>query len=81
MSTFTLFNPLYIGNLQASIFTNSEDPDEMQHNSAFQQGLHLLLRSNQSSLNCIKHFLNSTEDTPEIKWWLENICKKQRFSL
>ena len=25
---------------------NSEDPDEMQHNAAFHQGLHCLLRSN-----------------------------------
>ena len=24
--------------------TNSEDPDEMQHNAAFHQGLHCLLR-------------------------------------
>ena len=24
--------------------TNSEDPDEMQHNAAFHQGLHYLLR-------------------------------------
>ena len=25
-------------------FTNSEDPDEMQHNAAFHHGLHGLLR-------------------------------------
>ena len=25
---------------------NSEDPDEMQHNAAFHQGLHCLLRLN-----------------------------------
>ena len=29
--------------------TNSEDPDEMQHNAAFHQGLHFLLRSKQFS--------------------------------
>ena len=28
---------------------NSEDPDEMQHNAAFRQGLHCLLRFKQSS--------------------------------
>ena len=28
---------------------NSEDPDEMSHNAAFHQGLHCLLRQNQSS--------------------------------
>ena len=28
---------------------NSEDPDEMQHNAVFQQGLHCLLRQIQSS--------------------------------
>ena len=26
-------------------YANSEDPDEMQHNAAFHQGLHCLLRS------------------------------------
>ena len=28
------------------IKTNSEDPDEMQHNAAFHQGRHCLLRFN-----------------------------------
>ena len=28
---------------------NSEDPDEMQHNAAFHQGLHCLLRFKQAS--------------------------------
>ena len=27
-----------------STFANSEDPDEMQHNAAFHQGLHCLLK-------------------------------------
>ena len=31
------------------ISANSEDPDEMQHNAAFHQGLHCLLRFNRSS--------------------------------
>ena len=29
---------------------NSEDPDEMQHNAAFHQGLHCLLRLKQPSV-------------------------------
>ena len=35
---------------------NSEDPDEMQHNAAFHQGLHYLLSQNQSSEKEIQHF-------------------------
>ena len=34
---------------------NSEDPDEMQHNAAFHQGLHCLLRLKQSSGTEIHH--------------------------
>ena len=30
--------------------TNSEDPDEMQHNAAFHQGLHFLVRTKQHSV-------------------------------
>ena len=30
---------------------NREDTDEMQHNAAFHQGLHFLLRSKQTSVN------------------------------
>ena len=33
-------NPLYSGIPYTSNFANSEDPDEMQHNAAFYQGLH-----------------------------------------
>ena len=35
-------NPLYLGNPITSTFANSEDPDEMQHNAAFYQGLYCL---------------------------------------
>ena len=31
------------------IFANSEDPDEMQHNAAFHQGVHCLLSLKQPS--------------------------------
>ena len=31
-----------------STIANSKDPDEMQHNAAFHQGLHCLPRQNQS---------------------------------
>ena len=42
---------------------NSEDPDEMQHNAAFHQGLHCLLRLKQSSGRKIHYNLeNSTCD-------------------
>ena len=34
---------------------NSEDPDEMLQIAAFHQGLHCLLRQNQSSENKIKY--------------------------
>ena len=33
---------------------NTEDPGEIQHNAAFHQGLHCLLRLKQSSLTEIK---------------------------
>ena len=36
------FNPLYSRNPYMSTFASSEDPDEMQHNAAFHQGLHCL---------------------------------------
>ena len=43
--------------------TNSEEPDEMQHNAAFHQGLHCLLRRKQFSVTRIHHNLeNSTYD-------------------
>ena len=38
----SVFNPLYLGKAGTSTFANSEDPDEMQHNAAFHQGLHCL---------------------------------------
>ena len=34
---------------------NSEDPDEMQHNAAFHQGLHCLIRLKQSLGTEIHH--------------------------
>ena len=42
--TKPIFNHLYSGNLLTSTFANSEDPDEMQYNAAFHQGLHCLYR-------------------------------------
>ena len=39
-----VFNPLYTGNPQMGTLVNSEDVDEMQHNAAFHQCLHCLLR-------------------------------------
>ena len=40
---FNYFNPLYTRNPEIDYFANSEDPDEMQHNAAFHQGLHCLV--------------------------------------
>ena len=39
---------------------NSADPDEMQHNAAFHQGLHFLLRSKQYSGIIIRKLLPMT---------------------
>ena len=40
---------LYTGDLLTGNLANSVDQDEMQHNAAFHQGLHYLLRLKQSS--------------------------------
>ena len=37
-------------------FANSEDPDEMLQNVAFYQGLHCMLRQNQSSEKEVQYF-------------------------
>ena len=42
---------------------NSEDPDKMQHNAAFHQGLHCLLRLKQpSGIEIHQYLVNSTCD-------------------
>ena len=43
-----------------STLANSEDPDEMQHNAAFLQGLHCLLRLKQPSEREVHHNLESS---------------------
>ena len=40
---------------------NSEDPDEMQHNAAFHQGLHCLLRLKQPSVTEKHHNIENSE--------------------
>ena len=52
-----------------SILIDNEDLDEMQHNSAFHQGLHCMLRLKQSSGTEIHHNLKNyilkyTMDSP-----------------
>ena len=42
----------------------SEDPDEMQHNAAFHQGLHCLLRLKQPSVLEIHHNSEKLSVTP-----------------
>ena len=46
--------------------TNSEDPDVMQHNAAFHQGLHCLLRAKQFSGTGIYH----SSVTPKSTQWV-----------
>ena len=43
--------------------TNSEDPQEIQHNAAFHQGLHYLLRFKQPSGTEMHHNLKSAKAT------------------
>ena len=43
--------------------TNSEDPDGFQHNAAFYQGLHYLLRFKQPSGTEMYHNLKSAKAT------------------
>ena len=54
---------MYTGNLLRGTLANSKDPDEMQHNAAFHQGLHCLLRLKQTSGTEIHH--NLENDTCE----------------
>ena len=44
MFKFDFSNHLYAGNLKMYMMANREDPDKMQHNAAFHQDLHYLLR-------------------------------------
>ena len=46
-----------------STLTYSENPDEMQHNAAFYQGLHCLLRLKQPSGTEIHHTCNLENST------------------
>ena len=48
------------GNPFTCTFANSEDPDEMQHNAAFHQGIHCLLRVKLSLDKTVFFFLNIT---------------------
>ena len=47
-----------------STFANSEDPDEMQHDAAFHQGLHCLLTEKRSSDKRIQYFFENYNLTP-----------------
>ena len=51
--------------------TNSEDPDEMQHNAAFHQGLHCLLRLKQPSGTEIHHYSETSTCEP-FKYTMDN---------
>ena len=63
-----LFNPLYTGNPSTGSLAKGEDPDEMQHNAAFHQGQHCLLRLKQpSGTELTSYFRNSTCDPLKCK--------------
>ena len=47
-------------------FANPEDPDEMLHNTALHQGLHCLLRQNQSLTKLIQYFLEIITYAPSV---------------
>ena len=51
--------------------TNSANPDEMQHNAAFHQGLHCLLRQNQLLGTEIHHNLETSTCDP-LKYKMGN---------
>ena len=46
-----LMNPLNTGNPKMGTLANSEDPDEMQHNTAFHQGLHCFASTDSANRN------------------------------
>ena len=58
------FNTLYTGNPLTGTLISSEDPDEMQHNAAFHQGLHCLLPLNQLSGTEIHFHLETSTCDP-----------------
>ena len=71
-----------MGNPKTGIFTNSEDPDEMPHNAAFHQGLHVLFgKKDLQTKNAIFFFKSYslttldiyTMDHPQV---YSNICTK-----
>ena len=58
---------------------NSEDPDEIPHNAAFHQGLHSLLRQEQSSEKEIQYFLEIITCDPQyIQWTIPSYLYQTR---
>ena len=57
-------NLLYSGNPLTSIFANSEDPDEMQHNAAFHQGLHSICKGKKDLQEKKTIYLENNDLTP-----------------
>ena len=57
-------NPLYTGNPKTGTLAYSVDPEEMQHNAAFHQGLHCLLWLKQPSGTEIHHNLENSSCYP-----------------
>ena len=55
---------MYTGNAKTGSLANSEDLDEMQHDAAFHQVLHCLLRLEQPSGTEVHHNLENTTCDP-----------------
>ena len=54
--------------MHMSTYANSEVPDEMPHDVAFHQGLHCLLRQNQSSEKETHFFFINSVAPQYIEW-------------
>ena len=58
--------------------SNSEDPDERQHNAAFHLGLHCLLKPKESSDKEIQFYLKNITCDPSIKMDPPNVTISTR---
>ena len=68
---------MYTGNPKMGTLANSVDPEEMQDNAAFHQGLHCLLRLKQSSGRKTHHDLEmSTCDNGQFYTYCINVYEK-----
>ena len=66
-SEFQGINPFHSGYLLTGILANSEDPEEMSHNTAFHQGLHCMKRYKPIFMAKMQNLEISTCDTLKYK--------------